>query len=91
MTVYALETALHDLGVKKQARAEFAADPARFLSGYRLDQHEVDMVRNFDVLGLQKAGVSALLTLGFWMMNEPGRSRAQYLDRLNQRESVEKA
>lgn len=83
MSTNALELVLHDLGVKREARAAFAADAPAFLGRYRLDADELEMVRGFDVVGLQQRGVSALLTYGFWMMNEPGKSRADYLKRLN--------
>ncbi len=83
MSTHALELVLHDLGVKREARAAFAADAPTFLGRYRLDADELEMVRGFDVAGLQGRGVSALLTYGFWMMNEPGKSRADYLRRLN--------
>lgn len=83
MSTHALELVLHDLGVKREARAAFAADAPAFLGRYRLDPDELEMVRGFDVAGLQRRGVSALLTYGFWMMNEPGKSRTDYLKRLN--------
>lgn len=83
MGTNALELVLYDLGVKREARTSFAADAAAFLGRYRLDANELEMVRTFDIAGLQKRGVSALLTYGFWMMNEPGKSRADYLKRLN--------
>ncbi|MES2537002.1 MAG: extradiol ring-cleavage dioxygenase [Pseudomonadota bacterium] len=83
MTTHALELVLHDLGVKRPARTAFAEDAAVFLGRYKLDAEEVEMVRTFDVAALQRRGVSALLTLGFWMMNEPGKSRIEYLKRLN--------
>lgn len=91
MTVHAIESALHDLGVKRQARTAFAEDASAFLKAYRLEPAESDMIANFDVAALQRAGASPLLTLGFWMMNEPGRSRANYLDRLNGRTPIDKS
>lgn len=83
MSTHALELVLHDLGVKKPARTAFAEDATAFLGRYRLDADEIEMVRAFDVAGLQRRGVSALLTLGFWMMNAPDKSRAEYLKRLS--------
>lgn len=83
MTTHALELVLHDLGVKRPARTAFAEDATAFLGRYKLDADEIEMVRSFDVAGLQRRGVSPLLTLGFWMMNEPGKSRIEYLKRLN--------
>lgn len=84
MTTHALELALHDLSCKKSARTTFAEDPAFFLSRYNLDEMEVAMVRDFDIRTLQQRGVSPLLTLGFWMLNAPQKSRTAYLARLRQ-------
>ncbi|CAG9262992.1 hypothetical protein [Paraburkholderia caribensis] len=86
MTVFGVELTLYELGVKRAARSAFAKDADEFLEGYRLTENEVSMIKNFDVGALQSIGVSPLLTLGFWMMNEPRRSRGAYLDRLNGRE-----
>lgn len=88
MTANALEMVLYDLGVKRDARQSFKDDADKFLERYRLDPEECFLVKNFDVGGLQARGVSALLTLGFWMMNEPGRSRAEYLRRLRATEAA---
>ncbi len=84
MTVFAIEAALHDLGVKRQARTTFVEDVDKFLSAYRLSERERRMFKEFDVAAMQQAGASPLLTMGFWLMNEPSRARATYLARLNQ-------
>ncbi|HMS04421.1 MAG TPA: hypothetical protein PKD73_01305 [Burkholderiaceae bacterium] len=84
MTVNAIELALHDLSVKREARGAFAHDAAVFLKGYRLDATEASMVAGFDVGRLLKVGVSPLLTYGFWMMNAPVKTRAAYLERVRQ-------
>lgn len=84
MSTFAIEAALHDLGVKRQARTAFADDPDTFLAGYRLSPDERRMFKEFDVAAMQRAGASPLLTIGFWLMNEPSRARATYLARLNQ-------
>ncbi|WP_454830351.1 hypothetical protein [Paraburkholderia xenovorans] len=89
MTMFAVETALYDLGVKRVARTAFSDDADSFLSRYRLTEAELHMIKTFDVCQMQAIGVSALLTLGFWMTNEPTRSRAGYLDRLNHRKPME--
>ncbi len=82
MSFEAIELALCDLGVKREARAGFQADPALFLSRYAVDEAEAAMICSFDIAGLQARQVSPLLTIGFWMMNHPSRSRREYLDRL---------
>jgi protocatechuate 4,5-dioxygenase alpha chain len=86
MTAFGAELALYELGVKRAARSAFASDPDGFLRTYRLTEDELKMIKTFDVAALQSIGVSPLLTLGFWMMNDPRRSRVAYLDRLNGRE-----
>jgi hypothetical protein len=82
MTVNALEQALYDLGVKRDARTAFHENADGFLARYRLDDEERGLLKNFDVAALQQRGTSALLTLGFWMTNAPDKSRAAYLARL---------
>lgn len=82
MSAEAIEVALYDLGVKREARTGFAADPQAFLARYALDADEAAMIRDFDVAGMQARNVSPLLTMGFWMMNHPSKSRGDYLDQL---------
>ncbi|MCI3132228.1 hypothetical protein [Phenylobacterium aquaticum] len=82
MSTDAIEVALHDLGVKREARTGFAADPAAFLTRYALAADEAAAICNFDVAALQARKVSPLLTMGFWMMNHPSRSRQDYLEQL---------
>jgi hypothetical protein len=82
MTVNALELALYDLGVKRDARTAFQQDAEAFLGRYRLDDVERGLLKTFDVRALQERGASALLTIGFWMTNAPDKSRAAYLARL---------
>ncbi len=91
MTIHGVEAVLYDLGVKRVARTAFADDADEFLSHYRVDAGEAKMLKEFDVRGLQKSGASPLLTMGFWMMNEPSRSRAAYLDRLRDGEQQKDA
>lgn len=82
MSSYALEQVLHELSVRREARAAWAQDADRFLGRFGLTQQEVDMVRGQDVAGMLAAGVSPLLTYGFWMTNAQERSRKAYLQRL---------
>ncbi len=81
MSTHAMESVLHDLGVKREARTAFGEDAAAFLKRYGVAPAEADMISGFDVAGLLKAGVSPLLTYGFWMMNAPVKTRAAYLER----------
>ncbi len=82
MSAEAVELVLYELGVKREARAGFAADPSAFLARYAVTEAESAMVTEFDVAAMQGCGVSPLLTMGFWMMNHPRRSRQEYLDQL---------
>lgn len=79
-----LEQVLYDLGTRRDAREAFAADAAAFLARYRLPAGAAAMVAEFDVAGLQREGVSPLLTYGYWMMNAPTRTRAAYLAKLRE-------
>lgn len=82
MSTHALEQTLHELGVRREARSAFGEDAAAWLTRQGLAEHEAAMVRDFDIASLLAAGVSPLLTYGFWMMNAPTRTRAAYLARL---------
>lgn len=85
MSADAVEVALYDLGVKREARTGFATDPDAFLARYSLTTEEAAMIRDFDIAGLQARRVSPLLTMGFWMMNHPSKSRTDYLAQLRTR------
>jgi protocatechuate 4,5-dioxygenase alpha chain len=84
MSVHALELLLHDLATKRDRSAALKADPDTLLARYRLTAEEAAMVRSFDVGAMQRHGVSPLLTIGFWLMNEESRSRTRYVERLKQ-------
>jgi protocatechuate 4,5-dioxygenase alpha chain len=82
MSSNGLEQVLHELSVRREARASWAQDADRFLGRFGLTQLEADMVHGHDVAGMLAAGVSPLLTYGFWMTNAQDRSRKAYLQRL---------
>lgn len=82
MSSEAVEVVLYDLGVKREAREAFRESAETFLSKYALDETEAALIRDFDIAGLQARKISPLLTIGFWMMNHPSRSRTAYVDRL---------
>lgn len=84
MSTHAMESVLHDLGVKREARTAFGEDAFALLKRYGVDAVEAEMIRSFDIANLLKAGVSPLLTYGFWMMNAPVKTRAAYLERSRQ-------
>ncbi|MCZ4316885.1 hypothetical protein O4H66_26075 [Comamonadaceae bacterium G21597-S1] len=73
---------LHDLSVRREARVAWAQDAERFLAKFVLTRDEADMVKNLDVAAMLAAGVSPLLTYGFWMTNAQERTRKAYLTRL---------
>ncbi len=82
MSCNGLEHVLHDLSVRREARVAWAQDAERFLAKFVLTRDEADMVKNLDVAAMLAAGVSPLLTYGFWMTNAQERTRKAYLTRL---------
>lgn len=74
--------ALHALSTKREARNEFRDAQQAFLGRFNLEADEQTQVASFDVLAMQAAGVSPLLTMGYWMTNAPDRSMAAYLGAL---------
>lgn len=77
-----LERVLWQLSVERAAKERFRDDPRQFLSRFALTEEEVEMVVNFDVAALQKHGVNAMLTMGFWQELSPQRSMRIYKERL---------
>ncbi len=55
MSTHAMESVLHDLGVKREARTAFGEDPAAFLKRYGVDAAEAEMISSFDVCARQNA------------------------------------
>lgn len=74
-----LERVLHQLSVERAAKLRFREDATGFLSRFELSDEERRMVLDFDVLGLQKAGVNPMLTMGFWQELSPTRDMRKYM------------
>lgn len=77
-----LERVLHQLSVDRTAKQRFREDAHGFLERFALAEEERRMVLEFDVLGLQKAGVNPMLTMGFWQELSPQRDMRTYMARL---------
>lgn len=77
-----LEKLMHHLCVDRLVKQKFKEDPESVLGRYSLTEEEKDMVRQFDVAGMQKYGVNAMLTMGFWTENAPDRHPRAYMKAL---------
>lgn len=77
-----LEKLMHQLCVDRATKQRLKEDPQGLLSRYALTEEERAMVLNFDVAGMQKHGVNAMLTLGFWSENAPNRHPSAYMKAL---------
>lgn len=77
-----LERVLHQLSVDRAAKQRFREDAEAFLRRFALHDDERQMVLDFDVLALQKAGVNPMLTMGFWQELSPDRDMRAYMARL---------
>lgn len=77
-----MERALWQLCVERAAKERFRQDAAGFLARFALDEAEVRMIVEFDVAGLQAAGVNPMLTMGFWQELSPQRGMRLYKQRL---------
>lgn len=74
-----LEKILHQLCVDRSIKQRFRDDPEGLLARYQLSEDERQMLRGFDVAGMQRHGVNAMLTLGFWSENAPIRGIGEYM------------
>jgi hypothetical protein len=77
-----LERVLHQLSVDRSSKQRFREDAEGFLRRFALSDSERQMVLEFDVLGLQQAGVNPMLTMGFWQELSPQRDMRAYMSRL---------
>lgn len=77
-----LEKLMHQLCVDRSVKQRFKEDAEGLLARYALSDEEKAMVRNFDVAAMQKHGVNAMLTLGFWSENAPNRHPSAYMKAL---------
>ncbi|NER61269.1 extradiol ring-cleavage dioxygenase [Pseudomonas sp. MAFF212428] len=77
-----MERVLWQLCVERAAKQRFGEDPAGFLARFALEPGEVQMIVEFDVAGLQAAGVNPMLTMGFWQELAPQRDMRLYKQRL---------
>ncbi|MFK0033695.1 extradiol ring-cleavage dioxygenase [Pseudomonas monteilii] len=77
-----MEKVLWQLCVDRAAKDRFRQDPTGFLERFALEANEVAMILEFNVAGLQAAGVSPMLTMGYWQELSPQRDMATYKRRL---------
>lgn len=77
-----LERVLHQLTVDRAAKQRFRDDAAGYLKRFALTETEQAMLTGFDVLGLQRAGVNPMLTMGFWQELSPERDMRAYMKKL---------
>jgi len=77
-----LERVLHQLSVDRASKQRFREDAEGLLRRFALSDEERRMVLDFDVLGLQQAGVNPMLTMGFWQELSPSRDMRVYMERL---------
>ncbi|KDP85269.1 MULTISPECIES: extradiol ring-cleavage dioxygenase [Cupriavidus] len=77
-----LEKVLHQLTVDRAAKQRFREDAEAYLRRFALGEAERAMLMQFDVLGLQQAGVNPMLTMGFWQELSPERDMRAYMKKL---------
>ncbi|GGB85169.1 hypothetical protein GCM10011352_08730 [Marinobacterium zhoushanense] len=77
-----LERVLWNLSVDRFSKVKFKENPTQYLSRFPLGAEDVRMILEFDVKALQEAGVSPLLTLGYWIEMSPDRQMSTYNKKL---------
>lgn len=73
-----LERILWSLSVDRFSKEKFREDPKKFLGRFSIDEEGVRMILEFDVKGMQEAGVNPMLTLGYWIEMSPDRQVSSY-------------
>ena len=64
MSINAVEQALWQIANHSNEAEFYRADSASYLSQFRLDPDEVEMIRTVDVKGLAERGANVMLVLG---------------------------
>lgn len=77
-----LEKVLHQLTVDRSAKQRFRDDADAYLRRFAFSEAQRAMLMQFDVLGLQQAGVNPMLTMGFWQELSPERDMRAYMKKL---------
>ena len=84
MSLHAVEKVFWEFGTDPQRIAAFRADPGGYLSGYRLEPDECEMIKQVDLKALAERGVSTLLTMMVWpMLKGPEGMPFSYLEHMN--------
>ena len=84
MSLHAVEKVFWEFGTDPQRIAAFRADPDGYLSGYRLEPDECEMIARVDLKALAERGVSTLLTMMVWpMLKGPEGMPFSYLEHMN--------
>ena len=84
MSLHAVEKVFWEFGTDPQRIAAFRADPDGYLSGYRLEPDEREMIKQVDLKALAERGVSTLLTMMVWpMLKGPEGMPFSYLEHMN--------
>lgn len=68
MSLNAVEKVFWEFGSDAQRIAAFRADPDAYLTPYRLEPDEREMIKNVDLKALAGRGVNTLLTMMVWPM-----------------------
>ena len=82
MSRHLVERVLHQLTIDRSAKQSFKEDAAAYLERFALSEDERRMLAQFDVKGLQDAGVNPMLTMGYWQELSPERGMRGYMQRL---------
>jgi hypothetical protein len=84
MSTHMLEKVLFDVAATPQRAAEYSSNPDRFLSAYRLDDDEIQLIKQLDVREMMRRALNPMLLMRAFSALEGRERMPEYLRRMRE-------
>ncbi len=84
MSVHMVEKALLDIAASRASAEAYLKSPDDYLDAYRLDAGEIVMIKQLDVLEMQKRGLNPMLTMRAFSAIEGREKMPEYMRQLRE-------
>jgi hypothetical protein len=84
MSTHMLEKVLFDVAATPQRAAEYSSNPDLFLSAYRLDDDEIQLIKQLDVREMMRRALNPMLLMRAFSALEGRERLPEYLRRMRE-------
>jgi hypothetical protein len=84
MSTHMLEKLLFDVAATPQRAAEYSSSPDLFLSAYRLDDDEIQLIKQLDVREMMRRSLNPMLLMRAFSALEGRERLPEYLRRMRE-------